>query len=175
MLKKYILEEQNRSINLHSISKSAEDQAEKIKSQIESRFFNISDGLDTQTQKILNAKIAQIRDHFIGQINIINYNADCLQQKVTLMEKMNKDGVKFRDLDAEQLIFRLSQVEEVKCEQNIKLCEIDSAAKHRADIFRPRLIWDLLAKYFGPEYFLEVVEEEYGISPERDAKLTENI
>lgn len=79
-----------------------------IKTQIESRFFNITDGLEPQIVKILNAKIAQIRDVFVGQINTMNYHADGLQQKVALLERINADGLKFKDLDTEKLIDKLS-------------------------------------------------------------------
>ena len=30
---------------------------------------------------------------------------------------------------------------------------------------RPQVIWNLLQEHFGQDYFLEVIEEEYGISP----------
>ena len=57
---------------------------------------------------ILNAKIAQIRDFFLGQIHTITFHSDTLLQKVTLMESVNKGGVKFDDLDSERLIELLS-------------------------------------------------------------------
>jgi len=30
---------------------------------------------------------------------------------------------------------------------------------------RPQQIWNMLQKNFGSDYFLEVIEEEYGIAP----------
>ena len=35
----------------------------------------------------------------------------------------------------------------------------------------PRVVWTALHKEYGEDYFLEVIEEEYGISPEANLEL----
>ena len=124
---------------------------------------------------ILNAKIAQIRDFFLGQIHTITFHSDTLLQKVTLMESVNKGGVKFEDLDSERLIELLSQVEENVRERNFKQCRVDAGARTKDEMFRQKVLWDLLAKYFGPDYFLEVIEEEYGVAPGQNDQLDKQI
>ena len=42
----------------------------------------------------------------------------------------------------------------------------------KPQIFRSKVIWDLLCKYFGPDYFLNVIEDEYGIAPGHNDNLT---
>ena len=138
------------------------DKAEAIKNEIESRFFNISDGLDPSMIEILNAKIAQIRDYFVDQINVVTHNSDVLRQKVARLEELTKGGVKLEDLDAERLIEQLSLLEDDKRDQHQRLKKIDLSAKVLGQPSKngAKVIWELLAKYFGPDYFLEAVQND---------------
>lgn len=36
---------------------------------------------------------------------------------------------------------------------------------------QPRLIWNCIHKYYGDDFFLELIEEEYGISSEANSNL----
>ena len=40
---------------------------------------------------------------------------------------------------------------------------------------RPQVIWNLLQKNFGSDYFLEVIEEEYGIAPGANEEFAQKI
>ena len=42
------------------------EQAELIKNQIEATFHSITDGADPETEKMLNNKMQQIKDYFVG-------------------------------------------------------------------------------------------------------------
>lgn len=72
--------------------------------QVESRFFDVASGLEPGIVKILNSKLTQIRDFFTTQMQLICHTADNLRQKVDLLERENKSGIKFKDLDTEKLI-----------------------------------------------------------------------
>ena len=40
---------------------------------------------------------------------------------------------------------------------------------------RAKEIWTLLTKYFGPDYFLDAVQVEYGIGPGQSDKISQEI
>jgi hypothetical protein len=42
---------------------------------------------------------------------------------------------------------------------------IDPTSRTKANMNRPQQVWNMLEKHFGSDYFLEVIEEEYGIAP----------
>ena len=78
---------------------------------------------------------------------------------------MNKDGIKFSDMDTDKLIERIYSIEELKRNQNAKLRQLDPSSKKKKEMNRPQCIWNMLTQYFGQDYFLEVIEEEFGITP----------
>ena len=44
------------------------EQTTRIKDKIEATFQNIADGFDPEIEKIINSKIQEIKDYFVGQI-----------------------------------------------------------------------------------------------------------
>jgi hypothetical protein len=50
----------------------------------------------------------------MGQIRLIQHHTDEFREKVDLMERMHKDGIKFTDMDTEKLIERITEIEEQK-------------------------------------------------------------
>ena len=81
------------------------------------------------------------------------------------MENMNKDGMKFEELDTTKLIERCASLEDQKRDQLAQLRVLDPTQRGKAEMNRPQVIWNLLKQNFGNDYFLEVIEEEYGIAP----------
>lgn len=81
------------------------------------------------------------------------------------MESLNQDGIKYADLDTETLVARIADVEQLKRDQNEELRHLDPTMRGMEFMNRPLIIWQLFQKHFGSEYFLEVIEEEYGIAP----------
>ena len=64
----YIQEEKFRQFNHKILQLPSNEQAELIKQQVKSRFFDITSGLDPDVIEILNEKLVQIRDFFVEQI-----------------------------------------------------------------------------------------------------------
>ena len=81
------------------------------------------------------------------------------------MENMNKDGIKFSEMDTEKLIERIYAIEDLKRNQNAQLRQLDPNSKKKKEMNRPQCIWNMLTHHFGSDYFLEVIEEEFGITP----------
>lgn len=47
------------------------EQADMIKNQIEAKFTDMTDGLDSTMAEIFNYKLEQVKDYFVGQIQLI--------------------------------------------------------------------------------------------------------
>ena len=60
------------------------------------------------------------------------------------MENMNKDGIKFSEMDTEKLIERIAEIEELKRHRNAELRTLDPATKNKKDMNRPQMIWNML-------------------------------
>ena len=58
-------DENARHVQGKMLSMPYTDQADAIRTQIESKFYNVSDGLEPHIVAVLNTKLSQIRDHFI--------------------------------------------------------------------------------------------------------------
>ena len=58
ILSKYAQEEAYRKVGFKTLEVQPDEKSEAVKSEIETRFFNIADGLDPNMAAIMNAKIA---------------------------------------------------------------------------------------------------------------------
>ena len=109
---------------------------------------------------------------------MISHHNDALRQNVALMENLNKEGIKLADLNTDKLVGIISRVEKLKREQNMQLRRLDPSVRGSKDLNRPFIIWNILHKHFGQDFFLEVIEEEYGITPHAnqilELKMTEH-
>ena len=79
LLAQYNKEEVARTVQSKVMSLPYPDQAEAIKNQIESKFYNVADGLEPQVVAILNNKLSQIKDYFISQVQLIAHHTDALR------------------------------------------------------------------------------------------------
>jgi hypothetical protein len=64
----------------------------------------------------------------------------------------------------EKLIELLARTEEVRSKQSRRILLADPYAGTTQVSKRPPEIWAKFHECFGPDYFLECIEEEYGIS-----------
>ena len=79
VISKYNKEEVDRTVLAKSMSMPYPEQAESLKSQIESKFLNVADGLEPHIVAILNTKMEQIKTYFIGQIQLISHHTESLR------------------------------------------------------------------------------------------------
>ena len=93
------------------------------------------------------------------------------------MEAINSEGVKLSDLNTEKLIEKAAIIEEQQKQSEIELRALDPKATvmNKGKSSRPKAIWEFLQKSFGADYFLDVIEEEYGISPGANEEITKMI
>lgn len=65
----------------------------------------------------------------------------------------------------DKLIELLARIEEVRSKAHRKIMVTDPYTGHLQVGNRPLEIWRKFHECFGPDYFLEIIEEEYGIAP----------
>ena len=75
-------------------------------------------------------------------LDLINSKCD------TALKLSIEDGIKFADMQAEHLISRLAKIES-----------------------NSTLVWGLLNKHYGQDFFLHEIENEYGVSNSSSDKL----
>jgi len=75
-----------------------------------------------------------------------------LMRQVELLDLVNAEGIKFKDMHADHLVSRLAIVEQ-----------------------RPKQVWEAVHKHYGDDFFYEMVVEEYGLSKEANAELKKEI
>ena len=68
-------------------------------------------------------------------------------------------------MDTEKLIESIASIEELKRDQQAKLSKLDKMQMRKQDKQRPLQVWQMLQKNFGSDYFVDAIEEEYGIAP----------
>ena len=65
----------------------------------------------------------------------------------------------------------MSEYKEKKEKHLQDTIKLNSDAVEAQELNRPRVVWDLLRKHFRDEYFLEPIEEDFGITPGSDKML----
>ena len=58
-----------------------------------------------------------------------------------MMEAINKEGIKFSDMDTEKLIEKIADIEALKRDQNATLRTLDPSSRGSAFMNRPMMIW----------------------------------
>lgn len=83
------------------------------------KLFDATEGLnlDPDTTEILNTKLADIREYFMDQLQMVTYQQEALAKRVSQFENLHKDGLKFSDFDTTALVRLIAESEELKREQ----------------------------------------------------------
>ena len=88
-----------------------------------------------------------------------------LEKKFAVFESIHKEGIKYHDLRVDHLVPRLYEVDQVEIaemqDKNVKAAGYEGAKR----------LWKLLGKYYGEDYFMEIVEDQFGISNEDNEKI----
>lgn len=73
------------------------------------------------------------------------------------MDKINSDGFKFSELNSENLLSRVAELEQIHQTQVERVKAIDIVSADAIDKNRPAILWAILHKYLGDNYFLDVI------------------
>ena len=92
-----------------------------------------------------------------------------------MFEKWQKQGLKFKDMTAENLIDKIGELERHKHEQRKQMRKVDPVSASKLDYNRPKVIWKHMSKKLGDDFFLEAIEEAYGIKPGSNEFLAKQI
>ena len=88
-----------------------------------------------------------------------------LEKKFTVFESIHKEGIKFLDMKVDQLVPRLWEVDMIEInemqDKNVKAAGYEGSKR----------LWKLLGKYYGEDYFMDIIEDQFGISDEDNEKI----
>ncbi len=113
---------------------------------IEVHYFEPTDSLNQEMCFILNTKLDEMKDLYeksLQRLQLTNHN---LQKQINLFIKLGEDGnigIKFNEMNADSVIRKLQKIEK-----------------------DPRIIWKAFDEYYGYGFFFDVLEYEFGITPE---------
>ena len=130
----------------------SKDKSKKFE-YIEVHYFEPSEGLNQQMCFVLNNKLDEMKDLYersLERLQLTNFN---LQKQINLFLKLGEDGnigIKFNEMNADAVIRKLQKIEK-----------------------DPRVIWKAFDEYYGYGFFFDVLEYEFGITPETHHKLIE--
>lgn len=96
-----------------------------------------------------------------------------MQEKIQLLEKINK--VKLQDLNYDFYAKSMAELVKIEVTQTRNLKILEPVAGFNMDSKRALTIWKCLLKHFGQDFFLEAVENEFGITPEGNKHLLAQI
>ena len=83
--------------------------------------------------------------------------------------------MKLSDFTTERLVEYIAELEKKKVTYLREITQIEPAGQNERDLNRPKVIWELFKEHFGEEFFLDCIEEDFGISPGSDELLARQI
>ena len=106
-----------------------------------------------------------MKDSYTTVLDQLKIQNKTLEKKTSVLENMHKEGIKFHDLRVDHLVPRLWEVDQIEInemkDKNVKAAGYEGAKR----------LWKLLGKYYGDDYFMEIVEDQFGISNEDNEKI----
>ena len=102
-------------------------------------FFDSLEGLEPSLKEQLNYKLASVRNQFQELLDINLLTVDKLNNKIKLLNDLSPDAYSIANLGMIEILM--------------------GCAKKERD---PARVWKALKRAYGKDYFITVVEEEYG-------------
>lgn len=122
-----------------------EDKRKKFE-YLDIRFFEPTEIISNDMCQILNTKLKEVKDLYERSLKRIDDNNRKLNAQIDIYQRLEKDGnvgVKFVEMSAEQVVRKLKII----CKES-------------------REIWKAFDTHFGYGFFFDVLESEFGITPE---------
>ena len=82
--------------------------------------------------------------------------------------------MKLSDFTTERLVAYLAEIEKNRVEHLRAITQIEPTT-HSEELNRAKVVWELFKEHFGDEFFLDCIEEDFGISPGSDELLAKQI
>ena len=139
------------------------------------KLFDELEGLSLapEVRTLLNQKLESLTTFFNQQLQANALNIENYEFRLKQIEQ--NSTLKRDDLTPEKLIQLLAVQEKHKEKHLQETIKLNSDAVEAKELNRPRVVWDLLRKHFRDEYFLEPIEEDFGITPGSDKMLRDQI
>ena len=102
-------------------------------------------------------------------LNELLIDKTSLEKRLNLQEKIHKEGIKYRDMKVENLVQTLWEVDQIEIDEMVQR---DVRGAYYEGTKR---LWNLIGKYYGQEYFMDIIEDQYGISAEKSNSIDRQI
>lgn len=137
------------------------------------QLFDWSKGLmvDEEIKKGFETKMRQIHTMYEVKYRQLAAKAVNLEESVNLMNQVKSENLKPKDMTMEALIELLARVEEVRGKNERRTLKSDPYTGGMQVKKRPPAIWRKFHECFGEDYFIECIEEEYGIAKGQTEKM----
>lgn len=110
------------------------------------QYFTAMEVVDEKTRELLNSKIEDMKNLFNEKMYDLYKTNQIYQRQINIFQEIDKTGnigVKFSEMNCEDMICKLQIVED-----------------------NPIVIWKTLQKYYGYGFFNLMIEKEFGINPD---------
>lgn len=143
----YLQELNNLRMQLHVFK----DDRKKKPEYLEVRYFEPTEIISNDMCTILNSKIKELKSLYEKQLRRFDETNYRLQNQIDTYIRLEKDGnigIRFIEMSADQVVRKLKVI----CKES-------------------REIWKAFDSNFGYGFFFDVLESEFGITPETRDKL----
>ncbi|TNV85928.1 hypothetical protein FGO68_gene4281 [Halteria grandinella] len=140
-----------KELNNLRIQVQSKERKQKKFEYIDVHYFEPTDTLSKDNCVILNAKLKDVKDLYERHLKRFQTTNVNLQSQIDTYLRLEADGnigIRFNEMSAEQVIKKLSIITK-----------------------DPRAIWRAFDSQFGYGFFFDVLEKEFGITPETRDKL----
>ena len=129
-----------QSQKMNGIPDRSDDALDDYETKIVSvEWFDALEGIDAETRQELNFKLARVRNTFQELLDINLQSVDKLKNKIQLMNNLTPEAYSIANLSLVEIFL--------------------GVAKKEND---PARIWKGLKRAYGEDYFITVIEEQYG-------------
>lgn len=123
-----------------------DDKKKKKYEYIDIRFFEPTEIISKDMCTVLNSKLKEVKDLYEKSLRRFEETNLKLQNQIDTYQRLEKDGnvgIKFIEMSAEQVVQKLKIICKESCE-----------------------IWRAFDQHYGYGFFFDVLEKEFGITPE---------
>ena len=133
------------------------------------KYFDVAEGLSPDLVKVLNTKLDQMKERFEELLHEKTLQVKHLERRVQVQENLNKEGVKYGDLKVEKLVNLLWEMDQIEIEEmaerHVKGARYEGAKR----------LWLLLEQRYGEDYFLDIIEDRFGMANEQSDQIDRQI
>ena len=105
---------------------------------VEARYFREEEGIPSEYVEVFNQRLSEMQETFNEHIKEQSIRVRRMNQQIEVVDRLNAEGVRFRDMNMQSLVARLGELDEPALD-----------------------LWRAIHTQIGSEYFFDAVQQEY--------------